>query len=123
MSTQKKEEKETRRIQFSYYAYVDGALGDVFEYLLRSRARSRQKGKEMGLKAMSAFWKPFSARSVLNLNEQEVKMIALMSIEELERQIELIRNTFGLEKPKQPLEVTKLEIEHIVDRCVQKLKH
>lgn len=116
--------KETRRIQFAYYAYINDALGDVFSYLLRSRAHSTQEGKKMGIRAISAFWKPFSAHSVLNLNEQEVKLIARTSIEELEKQIELIRTTFGIETPaKQASQLTQTDIENIVDSCVRRLSH
>ena len=114
-------EKETNRIQFAYYAYVDDALGDVFRYLLRSRAYSKREGKKMGLRAISAFWKPFSARSVLGMEDHEVRMIALTSIEELEQQIALIRNTFGIEKPERSLEITRADMEEVFTSCVRKL--
>jgi hypothetical protein len=106
-------EKNTARIQFAYYAYLKGPMGDVFKYLLRNRAHPTHKGKKMGLAAMAAFWKPFSAQAVLNLSEQEVRAIALNSITELQKQIELIRNTFNI--PVAPQELTKKDIEKMIE--------
>jgi hypothetical protein len=106
-------DKNTTRIQFAYYAYLQGPMGDVFKYLLRNRAYPTHKGKKMGLAAMAAFWKPFSAQAVLNLSEQEVRAIALTSITELQKQIELIRNTFNI--PAAPQELTKQDIEKMIE--------
>ncbi|MEM9002723.1 MAG: hypothetical protein AAGE59_04250 [Cyanobacteria bacterium P01_F01_bin.86] len=106
-------QKDSSRIQFAYYAYVAGPMGDVFRYLLRNKAHSTHKGKKMGLAAMSAFWKPFSAQAVLGLSEQEVRAIALTSITELQQQIELIRNTFNI--PACSKEITKREIEQMIE--------
>jgi hypothetical protein len=106
-------EKNTARIQFAYYAYLQGPMGDVFKYLLRNRAHPTHKGKKMGLAAMAAFWKPFSAQAVLNLSEQEVRAIALNSITELQKQIELIRSTFNI--PVAPQELTKKDIEKMIE--------
>jgi hypothetical protein len=106
-------DKNTARIQFAYYAYLKGPMGDVFKYLLRNRAHPTHKGKKMGLAAMAAFWKPFSAQAVLNLSDQEVRAIALTSITELQKQIELIRNTFNI--PVAPQELTKQDIEKMIE--------
>ena len=113
MPIQNRTQKENCRIQFAYYAYVAGPMGDVFRYLLRNRAHSTHKGKKMGLAAMSAFWKPFSAQAVLGLSEREVRAIALTSIAELQQQIELIRATFDI--PKSSKEITKREIEQMIE--------
>lgn len=106
-------QKDSSRIQFAYYAYVAGPMGDVFRYLLRNKAYSTHKGKKMGLAAMAAFWKPFSAQAVLGLSEQEVRVIALTSITELQQQIELIRTTFNI--PANSKEITKREIEQMIE--------
>jgi hypothetical protein len=106
-------DKNTTRIQFAYYAYLQGPMGDVFKYLLRNRAHPTHKGKKMGLAAMAAFWKPFSAQAVLDLSDQEVRAIALNSITELQKQIELIRNTFNI--PAAPQELTKQDIEKMIE--------
>lgn len=75
----------------------------------------------MGLRAICAFWKPFSARSVGNLDDQEIKAIALTSIEELEKQIEIIRTTFGIEKPRQTPTITRTDLEEVFNSCISKL--
>lgn len=104
----------TKRIQFSYYAYLSGPMGDVFQYLLKSGDYSTRTGKRMGLRAISAFWKPFSAREVLHASEAEVREIALNSIAELERQIELIKKTFNIQHGYLPT-LTRQEIEQLID--------
>lgn len=70
----------------------------------------------MGLAAMSAFWKPFSARATLNLDEQEVKAIALTSISELQQQISLIRKTFNI--PETLNEMTRRDIENMIEESL-----
>lgn len=112
----------TQRIQFAYYAYAAGPMGDVFAYLLKNSAHSARKGKRMGIKAISAFWKPFSAQTILKVSEQEAHKIALDSIAELERQIALIKMTFNIQYDDIP-GLTRHEIEQLVDtRMLQALQ-
>lgn len=104
----------TKRIQFAYYAYVAGPMGDVFTYLLRNPAQhSTHKGKKMALEAISAFWKPFSAQALLEISDQESKQIALRSIDELQKQIELIKTAFGLQSYSNS--ITRTEIEALIE--------
>ena len=67
----------------------------------------------MGIRAISAFWKPFSAQSILKLSDLEVRAIALASITELQRQIDLIRMTFNI--PIGPKEITRTDIERMIE--------
>ena len=105
--------KDTSRIQFAYYAHLDSPIGDVFQYLLRNRAHPTHQGKKMGIRAISAFWKPFSAQSILKLSDLEVEAIALASITELQRQIDLIWMTFNI--PIGPKEITRTDIERMIE--------
>jgi sulfite reductase alpha subunit-like flavoprotein len=90
---------DRQRIQFAYNADVDSPTGVLFQYLIKNeRARSRE-GKHKGIDAMSAFWKPFAYQEQENLSEEELKAIARESIEQLNRQMTLICDTFGLEPP------------------------
>ena len=109
-------QKDTSRIQFAYYAYIAGPMGDVFRYLLRNKSHSTHKGKKMGLAAIAAFWKPFSAQAVLGLSDSEVRAIALTSITELQQQIELIRSTFNI--PAASRELTRRDIEQIIEESL-----
>ena len=70
----------------------------------------------MGLSAISAFWKPFSAQTVLKLSEQEVKAAALDSIDKLQQQIDLIRTTFDV--PKRLGEMTRREVEDMIEESL-----
>lgn len=90
---------DRQRIQFAYNADVDSPTGVLFQYLIKNeRARSRE-GKHKGIDAMSAFWKPFAYQEQENLSEEELKAIARESVEQLNRQMTLICDTFGLEPP------------------------
>lgn len=90
---------DRQRIQFAYNTDVDSPTGVLFQYLIKNeRARSRE-GKHKGIDAMSAFWKPFAYQEQENSSEEELKAIARESIEQLNRQLTLICDTFGLEPP------------------------
>lgn len=106
--------KVTQRILFSSYAYIAGPMGDVFQYLLRSDNHSKLTGKKMGLRAISAFWKPFSAQAVLKVDEQAAREIALNSISELEDQIELIKKAFNIQHGYLP-SLTRQDVEQLID--------
>jgi hypothetical protein len=70
----------------------------------------------MGLAAIAAFWKPFSAKAVLGLSDPEVRAIALTSITELQQQIELIRSTFNI--PAASRELTRRDIEQMIEESL-----
>lgn len=120
------ENKQIERIQFAYYASAKGPMGDVFRYLLRNRAHTTHKGKKMGLAAISAYWKPFSACNILQLSEREVRAVALNSIAELEEQIRLIRNTFDIRDSQAniPRAITRADVAQMIEEVLaQRLNH
>lgn len=106
--------KKTQRIYFGYYAYIAGPMGEIFRYLLRSDKHTKDAGRKMALRAISAFWKPFSARSLSNLDEDKVRMIARDSIDELRSQIKLIERTFNIEQNHLST-VTRPEVEQMIE--------
>jgi hypothetical protein len=110
---------DRQRIQFAYNADCEMPIGKVFQYLLKNDLMPSREGKHKGLDAMSAFWKPFAYQE----NEEERGAIARESIEALTRQIDLIRETFGVEKPESPSHTTDLkqEIQTVVTEVVQNL--
>ena len=103
----------TQRIQFRCNAYLAGPMGDVFQFLLRNKAHTKRVGKTMATDAISAFWKPFSARAILEVSEEEAKAIALRSLDELQRQMDLIRTAFNLQNYSPG--ITRSELEAIID--------
>jgi hypothetical protein len=110
---------DRQRIQFAYNADCEMPIGKVFQYLLKNDHMPSREGKHKGLDAMSAFWKPFAYQE----NGDEVGAIARESIEALTRQIDLIRETFGVEKPESLSNTTDLkqEIQTVVTEVVQNL--
>ncbi len=90
---------DRQRIQFAYNADCDTRIGEVFQYLLKSDKLPSRKGKHKGLDAMTAYWQAFACQENEALSEEEKGAIALESIEALSQQIDLIRETFGIEAP------------------------
>ena len=90
---------DRQRIQFAYNADCDTRIGEVFQYLLKSDKLPSRKGKHKGLDAMTAFWQPFACQENDGLSDEEKQAIALESIEALSQQIDLIRQTYGIEPP------------------------
>jgi hypothetical protein len=113
---------DRQRIQFAYNADCEMPIGKVFQYLLKNDLMPSREGKHKGLDAMSAFWKPFAYQDG-QVSEEERGAIARESIEALTRQIDLIRETFGVEKPESPSNTADLkqEIQTVVTEVVQNL--
>jgi hypothetical protein len=113
---------DRQRIQFAYNADCEMPIGKVFQYLLKNDLMPSREGKHKGLDAMSAFWKPFAYQDS-QASDEERGAIARESIEALTRQIDIIRETFGVEKPESPSNTTDLkqEIQMVVTEVVQNL--
>lgn len=114
---------DRQRIQFAYNADCEMPIGKVFQYLLKNDHMPSREGKHKGLDAMSAFWKPFAYQENGQVSEEERGAIARESIEALTRQIDLIRETFSVEKPESSSNTTDLkqEIQAVVTEVVQNL--
>ncbi len=114
---------DRQRIQFAFNADCDTHIGEVFRYLLKNKQMPSREGKLKGLDAMSAFWRPFAYQENGQLSEEERRVIAQESIETLTRQIDLIRETFGVDKP-QPSDTTtslKQEVQTALSEALQTL--
>lgn len=114
---------DRQRIQFAFNADCNTHIGEVFRYLLKNEHMPSREGKLKGLDAMSAFWRPFAYQEDGQSSEEERRAIARESIETLTRQIGLIRETFGVEKP-QPSDTTtslKAEVQTALSEALQTL--
>jgi hypothetical protein len=109
------------RIQFAYNADCDTPIGETFQYLLKSDQVPSRKGKHKALDAIAAFWQPFAALENERLSEEERSVIAQQSIETLAQQIDLIRDTFGIEAPVNPAHPAQLtqEMRAVAAQVVQ----
>ena len=114
---------DRQRIQFAFNADCDTHIGEVFRYLLKNEHMPSREGKLKGLDAISAFWRPFAYQENGQLGEEEKKAIARESIETLTRQIDLIRETFGVEKPQASDTSTSLkqEVQTALSEALQTL--
>ncbi|MEO0373361.1 MAG: hypothetical protein AAF329_01800 [Cyanobacteria bacterium P01_A01_bin.17] len=102
---------DRQRIQFAYNADRDTRIGEVFQYLLKSDKLPTRKGKHKGLDAISAFWQAFAYKEKEELSDEAKVAIAQESIDTLFQQIDLIRETFGIEAPIDAVNPAQLQQE------------
>ena len=113
---------ESQRIQFAFNAYLDSVVGVTFNYLIKNSHFPSRAGKHKGIDAMMAFWKPFAYQEHGELSEEELRTIALESIEMLTRQINLINAAFGLESSQAKATTNlKHEIREAINDALQTL--
>jgi hypothetical protein len=112
-----------QRIQFAFNAEVGTPIGILFRYLIKPERSHSREQKHKGIDAMSAFWKPFAYQEQGNLTEEELQAIARDAIEALSRQMELISQTFGVERPSSiaPASQLKDEVRQAVREALQEL--
>jgi hypothetical protein len=89
-----------QRILFSFNVDLESPLGIVFQYLMRNPKLPSQMGKQKGVEAMAAFWRPFAFQMKGDSSDEELKMLARESLVALSRQMELIAETFEVDLPQ-----------------------
>lgn len=88
------------RSKFIYQVESGTMLATVFAYLNGNLAKtfSQREGKQRATDALLAFWKPYALRAQ-KADSQIVQESAQTSIGALERQIQMIRDDFGIPSP------------------------
>ncbi|MDJ0707455.1 MAG: hypothetical protein QNJ46_29625 [Leptolyngbyaceae cyanobacterium MO_188.B28] len=113
---------DSQRIQFAFNAYLDSAIGVTINYLIKNSHFPSRTGKHKGLDAMMAFWKPFAYQEQGDFSEEELRAIAIESVEILTRQVRAICAAFELEIPQATGSVTlKQEIRDTIRDSFQAL--
>ncbi len=89
-----------KRINFilRFNPYLSSINGRLLAFL-REHKRAGYSTRERILKSLSAYWSPFAAKWA-GEDEEEVKSLALSSINQLELQIQYIRDSFDLPQPQ-----------------------
>ena len=114
--------RNRQRILFSFNVDLESPLGVVFQYLMRNPQLPSRLGKQKGVEAMAAFWRPFAYQKLGQASEEELKDMARESLEALRRQMELISQTFEVELPpsEEPSPVLEETLERTLDKVLQK---
>ena len=114
--------RNRKRILFSFNVDVDSPFGVVFQYLMHDPQLPSRMGKEKGVEAMAAFWRPFAYQKKGDVSEDELKAMARESLTALQRQMALICETFDLEPPESEGLSPALEeaLERTMDKVLQK---
>lgn len=93
---------KTGRLRSKFICQVESGtvLATVFAYLNGnlSKTFSQREGKQRATDALLAFWKPYALRAQ-KAESQVVQEAAQTSIGVLERQIQMIRDDFGIQSP------------------------
>ncbi|MGF1517264.1 MAG: hypothetical protein ACFCVB_05595 [Nodosilinea sp.] len=81
-----------------------------------------QMGKQKGVEAIAAFWRPFAFQMQGQVNDDELKVLARESLMTLQRQMELIAEAFEVELPQAEAVTPELEValERTVERVLQR---
>ncbi|MFZ4677985.1 MAG: hypothetical protein ACOYM4_20220 [Nodosilinea sp.] len=111
-----------KRILFSFNVDLESPLGVVFQYLMHNPKLPSQMGKQKGVEAIAAFWRPFAFQMQGQVNDDELKVLARESLMTLQRQMELIAETFEVELPQSETVTPELEValERTVERVLQR---
>lgn len=111
-----------KRILFSFNVDLESPLGVVFQYLMHNPKLPSQMGKQKGVEAIAAFWRPFAFQMQGQVNDDELKVLARESLMTLQRQMELIAETFEVELPQAEGVTPELEValERTVERVLQR---
>ena len=107
-----------KRILFSFNVDLESPLGVVFQYLMHNPKMPSQMGKQKGVEAIAAFWRPFAFQMQGQVNDDELKVLARESLMTLQRQMELIAETFEVELPQS--EAVTPELEVALERVLQR---
>lgn len=87
-----------QRVQFAFNADTDSVVGAVFQYLIKNHHFNSREGKRKGVDAIVAFFKPFAYQGSA-ISESELQAMARDAVELLSRQIELLCNSFEIDRP------------------------
>lgn len=111
-----------KRILFSFNVDLESPLGIVFQYMMHNPKLPSQMGKQKGVEAIAAFWRPFAFQMQGQVNDDELKVLARESLMTLQRQMELIAETFEVELPQSEAVTPELEValERTVERVLQR---
>jgi hypothetical protein len=111
-----------KRILFSFNVDLESPLGVVFQYLMHNPKLPSQMGKQKGVEAIAAFWRPFAFQMQGQVNDDELKVLARESLMTLQRQMELIAEIFEVELPQSEAVTPELEValERTVERVLQR---
>lgn len=90
------EKRVNFRLRFAPHLSSDNGM--LFSYLIKHK-KAVYSARDRVLKSISAYWLPFAAEWA-NKDEKELRTLALSSINQLELQIQYIRESFDLPQPQ-----------------------
>lgn len=87
------------RVKFVYNAQFPSSAAIVLDYLLHNMHFTSRQGRQQGMDAMMAFYRPMAEEVWGNASEEEVKAIAQHSVEQLAKHIDFLCSRYGIEPP------------------------
>ncbi len=95
------EDEDTRsdRVKFVYNAQFPSPNAVVLDYLLNNPHFTSRQGRQQGMDAIAAFYRPLAEESVGDLSEPEVQEIARHCVEALAKQIDALCSRYKIDNP------------------------
>jgi hypothetical protein len=86
------------RIKFTYNAQFPAATAIVLEYLLNNPHFTSRQGRQKGMDAIAAFYRPMAEEAWGELSEAEIQEVARNCVEVLSNQINELRKRYKLDE-------------------------
>lgn len=90
---------DTNRVKFVYNAQFPAPTAIVPDYLLRNEQFTPRQGRQLGMDAMVAFYRPMAEDARGELPESDRQEIARQCIKQLAQQIDALCNRYQLLSP------------------------
>jgi hypothetical protein len=93
------EEVRSDRVKFVYNAQFPSPNAVVLDYLLNNPHFTSRQGRQQGMDAIAAFYRPMAEEAVGDLPEAEVQEIARHCVEVLAKQIDALCGRYKIDNP------------------------
>jgi hypothetical protein len=85
------------RVKFTYNAQFPAATAIVLDYLLNSPHFTSRQGRQKGMDAIAAFYRPMAEEARGELPEEQIQEVARNCVEVLSKHIDELRKRYRLE--------------------------
>lgn len=93
------EEIRSDRVKFVYNAQFPSPNAVVLDYLLNNPHFTSRQGRQQGMDAIAAFYRPLAEEAVGDLSEAEVQEIARHCVDVLAKQIDAMCSRYKIDNP------------------------
>ena len=112
----------SERVKFIYNAQFPADTAVVLNYLLNNPHFTGRQGRQKGMDAMMAFYRPLAEEARGELPEADLRDMARHCVAQLAQQIDLLCTRYQIEPPGQPVALSSTQgLEAVVKQGFQQL--